>query len=108
VRQAALLIFEHQLAQPEVLSTWYNGDRRAKWRAEVASGGMSVGAGLWQEALRRMTDAGVSLKARLEIGKAWLPLCHDPAALGTMAAPAARCVSVRLPLYRAWAVCMRE
>jgi hypothetical protein len=77
-----MLAFENQVTQPEVLATWYRGDRRAKWRAEVASGQASVTSQMWVDVLKRMCDASAAVSVKRELGSAWLPLCDDPSAKG--------------------------
>jgi hypothetical protein len=77
------LALENQLTQPEVLAAWYRGDRRAKWRAEVASGQSSVTSQMWVDVLKRMCDAAASNPVvRGELGAAWLPLVNDVSARG--------------------------
>ena len=63
-----MLAFENQVTQPEVLATWYRGDRRAKWRAEVASGQASVTSQMWVDVLKRMCDASAAVSVKRELG----------------------------------------
>ncbi len=73
-----MLTLENQLSHPEALSAWSRSDMRAKWRADVASGGLTVTANMWEGVLSRMADMGVAIKA--ELASAWLPLCAAVAA----------------------------
>ena len=70
--QAAILTLESQVSQPEALSSWCRSDRRAQWRAEVASGGVSVTSQAWLEVLSRMSE--ISKKG---LTATWLPLVPE-------------------------------
>jgi hypothetical protein len=106
--QAAILTLENQITHPEVLGSWFRGERRAKWRATVAGGGVSVTAAVWQEAVKRIAAAAAAARAMKAAtatsGSTWLGLCDEATALGTLpaAAPSAgadadMCVSTRAP-----------
>jgi hypothetical protein len=80
VCQAALLTLDSQLSHPETLPKWSRSDRRAAWRAAVASGDVCTGATEWSAVLRRMSQLATAVKSEGPASP-WLALC-DPASTG--------------------------